>query len=130
MGFRIGQLAKKAEVNIETIRYYERRGLINQPQKPNVGYRQYSENDLQRVVFIKRAKTLGFSLDEIQNLLILSEGHCADVQVMAQQKIDQIQTKVNDLDRLKSVLQKLVHQCDNTVGKTHCPIIETLINEK
>ena len=130
MSFRIGQLAKAAEVNIETIRYYERRGLIVCPAKPETGYRQYSENDLQRLLFIKRAKLLGFKLEEVQNLLTLPERQCADVQLMAQKKLDQIQLKINDLQRLEVVLQGLLKQCDSLGGKAHCPIIESLLHDK
>ena len=130
MVFRIGQLAKEAEVNIETIRYYERRGLINRPEKPNIGYRQYGIGDLQRLQFIRRAKSLGFNLDEILNLLVLSEGHCADVKIIAQQKLNHVKTKIEDLQRLELVLQNLILQCDSNVGKTHCPIIETLLSKK
>ncbi|MEE8577760.1 MAG: MerR family transcriptional regulator, partial [candidate division Zixibacteria bacterium] len=94
MGLTIGRLASAAAINVETIRYYERRGLIEQPAKPRVGYRLYDNETLQRLLFIKRAKTLGFSLDEIENLLTLSEGQCADVQTLAEQKLDRIKAKV------------------------------------
>ena len=83
MGLRIGQLAKQANISVETIRYYERRGLIQRPTKPGAGYREYSGVILQRLRFIKRAKNLGFTLDEIENLLQLSQGACADVQALA-----------------------------------------------
>lgn len=130
MGLTIGRLASTAAVNVETIRYYERRGLIEQPAKPRVGYRRYDNETLQRLLFIKRAKTLGFSLDEIENLLTLSEGQCADVQTLAEQKLNRIKAKVQDLKRLENALQDLVRQCDSNVSQVHCPIIETLLNEE
>ena len=130
MGLTIGRLASTAAINVETIRYYERRGLIRQPAKPRVGYRQYDNETLQRLLFIKRAKSLGFSLDEIDNLLTLSEGRCADVQSLAEQKLNRIKSKLQDLKRLESALEDLVMQCGRNVDQTHCPIIETLLNEE
>ncbi|MDH3633648.1 MAG: Hg(II)-responsive transcriptional regulator [Gammaproteobacteria bacterium] len=130
MGLTIGRLASKAEINVETIRYYERRGLIKQPTKPKVGYRQYDSEILQRLLFIKRAKSLGFSLDEIESLLTLSEGRCADVQSLAEQKLNRVKAKVQDLKRLENVLQDLIRQCNSNVDQAHCPIIETLLNEE
>lgn len=130
MGFTIGQLANEAEINVETIRYYERRGLIDRPDKPRVGYRQYGAEILEKLRFIKRAKTLGFKLDEVRNLLILSDGHCADVQSLAQQKLSHIKTKLKDLHRLEDSLEDLVKQCSNSIDKAHCPIIENLLSDK
>ena len=130
MGLTIGKLANKANISVETIRYYERRGLIKRPVKPDIGYRQYENESLQRLLFIKKAKTLGFSLDEIGNLLVLSEGHCADVQSLARQKLIGIKTKVKDLQRLEHVLEDLVGQCSNNIDAAHCPIINTLLDDK
>jgi len=130
MGLTIGKLANKANISVETIRYYERRGLIKRPVKPEIGYRQYENESLQRLLFIKKAKTLGFSLDEIGNLLVLSEGHCADVQSLARQKLIGIKTKVKDLQRLEHVLEDLVSQCNNNIDAAHCPIINTLLDDK
>lgn len=130
MQYRIGQLAKATEVNIETIRYYQRRGLIKQPNKPNSGFRLYREEDLHRLQFIKRAKTLGFSLDEISTLLTLSEGHCSDVQQMAEEKLENIQAKISDLNRLEKVLRQLIQRCDRSSDDSHCPIIEALLESK
>lgn len=117
-------------MNVETIRYYERRGLIKQPVKPKVGYRQYDSETLQRLLFIKRAKSLGFRLDEIESLLTLSEGQCADVQSLAEQKLNRVNARVQDLKRLENVLQDLVRQCSSNVDQANCPIIETLLNEE
>ena len=127
MGLTIGQLAKKAEINLETIRYYERRGIIERPDKPATGYRQYSNDVLQRLLFIKRAKALGFNLDEIQNLLLLAVGHCTEIQSLAEQKLDQVQYKIRDLQRLEDVLADLVKQCNASADKAHCPIVDALL---
>ena len=129
MELTIGRLASKASINVETIRYYERRGLIKQPLKPKVGYRKYDSDTLQRLLFIKRAKTLGFSLDDIEKLLALSEGRCADVQSIAEQKLNHVKTKVQDLLRLENALEQLVRQCHDNADQAHCPIIETLLDE-
>ena len=130
MGLTIGKLAHKANVSVETIRYYERRGLIKRPLKPESGYRQYENESLQRLLFIKKAKTLGFSLAEIGNLFILSEGRCADVQSLARQKLVSIKTKMKNLQRLEHLLEGLVGQCRNNIDAAHCPIIDTLLDDK
>ena len=127
MGFTIGQLARKAEINLETIRYYERRGLIKRPHKPAIGYRQYSNDQLQQLFFIKRAKALGFNLDEIENLLSLSVGHCTEIQSLAEQKLDQVQYKIKDLKKLEDVLSDLVRQCNASADEAHCPIVDALL---
>jgi len=127
MDLTIGQLATKAAINIETIRYYERRGLIKRPQKPVSGYRRYGGDILRRLLFIRRAKSIGFTLDEIANLLLLSEGNCDEIQLLAEQKLDQIRARVSDLQRLAEVLEDLVRQCNTSADKKHCPIIETLV---
>jgi MerR family mercuric resistance operon transcriptional regulator len=127
MGLTIGQLARKAEINLETIRYYERRGLIERPGKPVTGYRQYNNDSLQQLLFIKRAKALGFNLDEIQSLLLLSVGHCTEIQSLAEQKLDQVQYKIKDLKKLEDVLSDLVRQCNASADEAHCPIVGALL---
>ena len=129
MDLTIGKLAAKAEVNVETIRYYERRGLIERPDKPATGYRQYSSEVLHRLLFIRRAQTLGFKLGEIESLLLLSAGHCEKIQSMAEQKLGQVRDKISDLQRLEVVLSGLVNQCNVSLDKAHCPIVETLLKE-
>ena len=129
MGLTIGKLASKAELIVETIRYYERRGLIPRPVKPRVGYRQYGADTLQKLAFIKRAKTLGFSLGDIEKLLELSTGRCTDVQSIAEQKLDHVKSKVRDLLRLEAALEALVQQCGDNTDEAHCPVIEVLLFE-
>jgi len=121
----IGQLALAADVNIETIRYYQRIKLVMQPLKPQSGYRQYDMEIINRIHFIKRAQKLGFSLKEIADLLEMGDGHCADVRKRAEEKRDVITKQIEDLTNLRSTLDNLIHSCDST-GDTHCPIVETL----
>jgi MerR family mercuric resistance operon transcriptional regulator len=130
MGLTIGQLANKAGINVETIRYYERRGLIKRPVKPASGYRQYNKQALQKLLFIKRAKNLGFKLDEIGSLLNLSSEHCGEVKSLAEEKLVHVNNKISDLQGLAEVLGDLVRQCNNSADRVHCPIIETLLNEQ
>ena len=130
MSLTIGRLASKAGINVETIRYYERRGLIEQPVKPGVGYRQYADEVVQRLLFIRRAKSLGFSLGEIANLLALSEGQCANVQSLAEKKLNRVKARMEDLKRLENALQDLVEQCSSNADQAQCPIIETLLHEE
>lgn len=130
MNLTIGNLASSAGVNVETIRYYERRGLIDQPVKPKNGYRRYNKTILDRILFIKKAQGLGFQLDEIENLLSLADGHCSEIQSLAESKLGDVQAKVKDLQRLETVLTDLVRQCDARVNKADCPIIDALLPGK
>jgi MerR family transcriptional regulator, mercuric resistance operon regulatory protein len=122
----IGFLAKAADVNIETIRYYQRIGLIIEPAKPAQGYRNYSEDTLKRIQFIKRAQQLGFSLQEIEELLQLGEGHCADVRQLAEVKRKQIDQQINDLQNLRNTLSQLITSCKSDGDNSQCAIVETL----
>lgn len=124
--YSIGQLAKAAGVNVETIRYYERQGLITQPPKPAQGYRTYPKATLARILFIKRAQELGFTLEEIANLLVLGESHCSEVQELAEGKLVSVRAKINDLRRLERVLEDLIAQCRSNPYSTACPIVESL----
>jgi len=121
----IGLLARAADVNIETIRYYQRKRLITEPAKPQTGYRQYDISIINRIHFIKRAQKLGFSLKEIADLLAMGDGDCADIKKRAEEKRGIINTQIEDLTKLRKTLDNLIHSC-NTNGDTHCPIIETL----
>ena len=130
MNLTIGNLAANAGVNVETIRYYERRGLIDQPVKPQNGHRRYDKTIHDRILFIKKAQGLGFQLDEIKNLLSLASGHCSEIQSLAEAKLDEVQLKVKDLQRLETVLADLVGQCKARVNKADCPIIDALLPGK
>lgn len=126
----VGQLAKKVQINIETVRYYERRGLLPEPIRSESRYRQYTENDVARILFIKRAKELGFTLKEISELLSLkidSETTCGDVKKLSESKIANVEEKIRDLQKIKKKLEELVILCDQENASTsECPILEAL----
>lgn len=122
----IGFLAKAADVNIETIRYYQRIGLIDEPNKPAQGYRTYSEAALKQIHFIKRAQQLGFSLAEIDELLHLGDGQCNDVRHRAEVKRNQIEKQIRDLQNLRKTLNKLINSCNKNSDTGHCAIVEAL----
>ena len=124
--FTIGFLAKAADVNIETVRYYQRIGLISKPAKPAQGYRVYPQATLQRIKFIKRAQQLGFTLQEIAELLELGEGNCEDVRLRAEQKCSQIDNQIKDLQKLRGNLKQLITTCKNKSTDKHCAIVEAL----
>ena len=124
-----GQVAREAGVNVETIRFYERKGLIKDPPRRESGYRQYPLRVVNRIRFIKRAQELGFSLKEIEELLDLrAEGQdaCPDVQERAEAKILDIKNKLHTLDRMKTVLEKLIDECSHHMPEDACPILESL----
>ena len=125
----IGQLAGEAGVNVETIRFYERKGLIPEPPRSASGYRQYTEQDVARIKFIKRAQVLGFTLKEVSELLALRvdpETTCAQVKVQAERKIAQIDEKMHALVAMKSALQKLAATCTGAGPLSACPILDYL----
>jgi MerR family mercuric resistance operon transcriptional regulator len=127
--FTIGQLAKKANVNLETIRFYERRGLLPEPPRNKSGHRQYSKKDLKRTEFIKRAQSLGFSLQEIFDLLSLrvdSGKTCGDVKPRVKAKLIDIEEKIETLQKMKEVLQRLETNCPGKGPINECPILEAL----
>jgi len=123
---RIGELARSVGVSVETIRYYQRIGLLELPHKPYGGIRSYGTKDLQRVRFIRRAQQLGFSLDDICELLELSSSDCEQVQKLAAEKLNLVQEKLGQLRRIESVLAKTLEQCAKRKGNQPCPIIESL----
>lgn len=122
----ISSVARAADVNIETIRYYQRRGLLQKPQKPVHGYRQYKQDAVNRVRFIKRAQDLGFTLNEIKTLLLLGDGHCRETHDLAKHKLALIQGRIHDLEAMGAVLNKLVRACEKHGDSPGCPIIESL----
>ena len=125
----IGDLAKQAEVNIQTIRYYERRGLLPAPDRTASNYRVYPEATVRRVRFIKRAQQLGFTLKEINELLALRaspRSRCEDVREQSKAKIADIEEKIRSLEAMRKALQKLVRACTGRGPTTECPILDFL----
>ncbi len=128
-GPTIGQLAKQAGVGVETVRFYERKGLIEQPRKRTSGYRVYPDDVVQRIRFIRHAKDLGFTLAEIGELLSLRPDprtNCAAVKSRAQAKMADIDEKMASLTRMQRSLAKLVDACDRRSQTAECPILEAL----
>lgn len=123
----IGMLATQAQVNVETIRFYQRIGLIQEPARPQGSVRRYGTADLGRVRFIKSAQRLGFSLDEVAQLLKLEDGeHCDEAREQAQHKLIDVRAKLADLQRIETALASLVERCCAARGNIHCPLIATL----
>ena len=132
-GLTIGQLAKQSNVHVETLRYYERRGLIFAPPRTVSNYRVYSSEILRRVKFIKQAQALGFSLEEIKKLLALRaapRAKCADVRGYAMHKMQDIQERIRSLKRMHKSLEKLLRECAGDLPATECPILGSLESEK
>ena len=129
----IGEVAKRADVGVETIRFYEREGLLVRPPRTRFGYRQYAPDTIRRVRFIRRAKELGFTLKEIGELLSLrvdTVRTCADVRAMARTKIADIDSKIVALRRIAEVLDRLAHACRGRGPTSECPIIDMLEQEE
>jgi MerR family mercuric resistance operon transcriptional regulator len=127
----IGALAKCAEVNVETIRYYQRIGLLHEPPKPVQGYRRYPQQVVSRIHFIKRAQELGFSLKEIAELLQLNDGCCRTARQMAEQKRELVNTRLRDLQRLHATLSHMIDACrQSEADGTSCALIDTLTDSQ
>lgn len=123
----IGMLAQGAGVNVETIRFYQRKGLMDEPSRPEGGIRRYGEDDVARVRFIKAAQRLGFSLDEIAELLRLQDGtHCDEASGLAQQKLEDVRRKLADLTRMEQALASLLRACRSRPRSVSCPLIASL----
>lgn len=123
----IGQVAERAEVHRETIRYYQRLGLLEEPRRRQGSIRRYGEAAVARLRFIKRAQQLGFSLDEVRKLLLLEDGQdCAATRKLAEQKLAIIRGRVSDLQRMERTLDALIAECRNGKRPRCCPIIGTL----
>lgn len=129
MALTISQVATAADVNVQTIRYYERRGLFPITRRTPAGYRQYTENAVARLRFIKHAQELGFSLQEIQELLSLRVRHgaaCDAVERKTRQKIDVVHQRIRDLQRMNRTLERLAAACAARRPTDDCPILEVL----
>lgn len=123
----IGAFAAAAGVNVETVRYYQRKGLLSEPDKPYGGIRRYGDEGVARVRFIKSAQRLGFSLDEVAALLALDDGmHCKQAQQLAEHKLAGVRAKLADLRRIETVLEGLVRQCARSRGRVSCPLVDAL----
>jgi MerR family mercuric resistance operon transcriptional regulator len=127
LSLTIGSLAAAARVNLESIRFYQRKGLMREPARSQGSIRRYGESDLARVRFIKSAQRLGFSLDEIAELLKLDDGaHCREARGLAETKLVSVREKLADLQRIESVLNQLVDRCASARGAVACPLIASL----
>ncbi len=123
----IGALAAAAGVTVETIRFYQRKGLLAEPTRPYGQIRRYGEPDVGRVKFVKSAQRLGFSLEEIAGLLRLQDGtHCDQARIMAEEKLVDVRAKLRDLRRMESTLSQLVTDCRASKGRIACPLIAAL----
>ena len=123
----IGGLAQAAAVNVETIRYYQRRRLLDEPSKPLGGHRRYAADAVKRVRFIKRAQQLGFTLEEVKSLLLLEDGQsCRETRLLAEQKLALIEQRIHDLGRMRRLLTGLIDECAKGKRPRSCPIIATL----
>jgi Hg(II)-responsive transcriptional regulator len=128
-GLTIGQLARRAGVNVETLRYYERRALLPSPPRTPSGYRQYAPDAVRRIGFIKRAQQLGFTLHEIGELLALRidpDANCDAVERQAEHAITRIDDKIAELQRMRSALGSLVTACHTRRPTDDCPILDAL----
>ena len=127
----IGAVARSAGVGVQTLRYYERRGLLSKALRTRAGYRQYRPDEIRRVHFIRRAQTLGFTLDEIRELLALRvrDGHpCEHVRRATQRTRERVSARLADLRRMDVVLRKLIQSCDRRRATEPCPILTMLTN--
>ena len=123
----ISRLAHEAGVNVETIRFYQRRGLLPEPDKPLGGIRRYAQTDVARVLFIKAAQRIGFTLEEIAQLLKLDDGtHCSEARAIAERKLADVRQRLADLQRIEAALTQLVGRCKASRGRISCPLIDAL----
>lgn len=131
-GLTIGSLAREADVGVETIRFYQRKGLVAEPERPRRGYRRYPAEVAERIRFIRRAQEIGFSLGEIRELLALRvdpEKSCDDVRRQAEAKIAEVRSKIDDLRRIERALVRLASSCKGTGPTSECPILDAIAKE-
>ena len=130
---KIGRLAELSGVSIDTVRYYEREGLLPQPARRPSGYREYGHDDVERLRFVRRAKELGFSLTEIAELLSLTDDRHADMQGVkrkAEERLEQVEAKIKELRRMKRGLAELIAACPGHGELHRCPIVAALNGDK
>lgn len=126
---RSGEVAQQAGVNPQTLRYYERRGLLKEPPRRPSGYRYYARDAVDRLRFVKRAQQLGFTLSEVEALLHLASGgpaSCDQARTMATEKIVELDTKIASLRAMRKALDRLIDTCDLPRGSRKCPLIDSL----
>ena len=126
---RSSEVATKAQVNVQTLRYYERRGLLAEPQRTSSGYRVYTPDAVQVVRFVKRAQQLGFTLDDMEDLLHLADGgpdSCQEAKAMARSRIADLQRRIDELAGMRDALARLVDTCDQPRRKRECPILHDI----
>lgn len=129
----IGQVAKQTGVTVETVRFYEKQGLIEAPQRSDSGYRQYPRETVKRVRFIQHAKEVGFTLKDISELLTLRQEpgtSCADIKIRAARKIEDIDKKIRELQRIREALGRMVMKCRGRGALSECPILEELESDE
>lgn len=130
--FKIGEVASRAKVNKETVRYYEKRNLIPEPDRRRSGYRIFTQRHIDQIRFIKRAQELGFTLSEIKELLELrvdEDTTCSEIKSEAQEKYRDVVKKIEDLQQIKETLIDLIDSCSGEGPKGHCPILGALEGE-
>ena len=131
--YSIGQVAKQSGISVETIRYYEKKGLLKEPKRKESGYRQYKQEAIARLSFIQQAKELGFSLKEIGELLSIRSDEnnlCNEVKQLAQEKLGNIESKLKMLQRMRKSLKKLVDVCPGQAPLNECPILDALEKQR
>src|SRR5262252_4509510 len=129
----IGQVARRAGVGVETVRFYEREGLLEEPPRRASGYRQYSEEAVTRLRFIKRAKQLGFSLKEISELLLLrvdAQTSCDEVKQRTEAKIAEVERKLVELQRMRQALLQVASLCTGQGPSSACPMLDALAQQE
>lgn len=127
----IGKLAAAAGVGVDTVRFYERAGLLKKPARTPSGYRKYAAADAERLRFVRRAKALGFSLDEVAELLRLNDGggRRSSVRALAERRLAEIDRRLAELSRVRKTLRHLVHHCHGDGSLKGCPIIEAVLED-
>lgn len=132
MSMQIGAVAKAAGVEVSTVRYYERRGLVPEPPRTDSGYRQYDESVVHRIRFVRQAQQLGFTLEEIEELLELrveDSSSCDTVEATTREKVRAVDAKIRELRRLRAVLARLVRACEEQEATDECPVLAMLEEE-
>ena len=133
MGLKIGEVAERGGVNLQTIRYYEREKLLPEPPRLASGYRVYPDHTVRRVRFIKRAQEIGFTLAEIRGLLAIridTDRDSSEVRTLAQAKITDIEKKIQTLQRMKEVLGRITERCSGCGPASECPILESIDSDE